>query len=156
MPSIVLYHRASLWKEAQAIVDGGFLFSHVDEKGTGMYACMDPDRWLGGEVQFRIRLKYRRLADYWDNDIQDAIATYYRDGVAGMDALLDALGVDAIAHGPDVKIRPGANLRTGAFRRLGIRPSRWLRLDRDSAHSRACAHLVISHWYERWDRREKA
>lgn len=144
---IVLYHRAALWEHSHGIVDGGFLFGHADEKGTGMYASSEMDTWIGGEVQFRLTLQYHRLADYWDADIQKAVATYYSNGVRETDAILDSLGVEAIAHASVVKIRPRATVRIEAFRRLGMRPSRWLRLNQASPQSRQRAHSVIQRWH---------
>lgn len=143
---IVLYHRAELWRHAHGIVDWGFLFKHVDEKGTGMYASSEMDEWIGGEVQFRLVLEYSRLADYWDSNIQKAVAAYYAKGAQETDAILDSLKVDGIAHASVVKIRPGATVRIKAFRRLGIEPSRWLGFNQASPESRQRAHVVIDRW----------
>ncbi len=115
-----------------------------------MYASTEMDRWLGGQVQFRFRLRYGRLGDYWDPDIQDAIAMYYASGTNAVDARLHALGVEAVAHGPDIKIRPGSNVTIEALRRIGMYPGRWLQLNQQSAESRQRAHVVIQRWEDRW------
>jgi len=142
----ILVHRANSWRQAEQILADGKLGVNKDMYGTGAWTCSDEDLWVGGPVQFKVRVTYQREGDFLE--LPKAQMAWSTVGTPeAVDAVLDTEGIDVVIRGaPDYKVRQTAQVEIIGYRRLEPAHGQWHSLAWSEQESRKAALSRVREW----------